>query len=89
MSWSFLLDMLNILGFGEKWCRWIKECISTAETSILINGSPTKTVRLGRGLRQGDPLSSFLYLVVAEGLSRLVEKACLNDSFKPVKVGRK
>lgn len=40
---------------------------------MLINGSPTNSFPLGRGLHQGDPLSPFLYLVVAEGVSRLME----------------
>lgn len=85
VSWYFLLDMLKILGFGERWCRWIKECISTAESSLLINGSPTKSFKFGRGLRQGDPLSPFLYLVIAEGLSRLMEMACASGGFSPVR----
>lgn len=53
VDWDFLVGLLRVLGFGDKWCRWIKECVSTADASILINGSPTPPFKLGRGLRQG------------------------------------
>lgn len=87
VNWDFLVDMMEVLGFGDKWRGWIKECISSAEVSVLVNGSPTSSVKLGRGLRQGDPLSPFLYLMVAECLSRIMVKACSSGIFSPVKVG--
>ncbi|KAL9678706.1 hypothetical protein QQ045_016555 [Rhodiola kirilowii] len=65
------------MGFGAKWVKWMSECYSTASLSILINGSPSKDIFMKRGLRQGDPLSSFLFLLEAEGLSRLLNKAAL------------
>lgn len=88
VDWKFLLDMLKVLGCGEKWCRWIEECISTAESSVLFNGSPSNVFKMGRGLRQGDPLSPFLFLAIAEGLSRMISVACKNGKFNPVKVGK-
>lgn len=56
------------MGFGEKWCAWIKGCLCSASASVLVNGSPTKEFRMERGLRQGDHLSPFLLLIVAEAL---------------------
>lgn len=61
VNWEFLLDIMKQMGFGNKWCRWIKTCISSASVSILLNGSPTKEFKLSRGLRQGDPLSPLNY----------------------------
>lgn len=56
--------------------------------SILVNGSPTDEFYLTRGVRQGDPLSPFLFLIAAEGLNILVKEASNCGIFKGVKVGR-
>lgn len=65
----FLDEMMVGLKFEMRWRNWILECISSASASVLINGSPSGEFKLERGLRQGDPLSTFLFLIVAEGLS--------------------
>ncbi|PNX56330.1 ribonuclease H [Trifolium pratense] len=54
--------------------------------SVLVNGSPTEDFVVGKGLRQGDPLSPFLFLLVAEGLSRLIRRALDNGIFTGCKV---
>lgn len=70
------------LNFAPRWRKWIRECVSTASTAILINGSPTENFDLERGIRQGDPLSPFLFLIVAEGLSLMIKKAVDLDILK-------
>lgn len=75
MCWSFLDFMMGKMGFNERWRSWIREYISTASISVLVNGSPTEEFRVGRGLRQGDPLSLFLFLIVAEGLNMMFKEA--------------
>ncbi|PNX66770.1 ribonuclease H [Trifolium pratense] len=54
--------------------------------SVLVNGSPTDDFKVGRGLRQGDPLSPFLFLIVAEGLAGLMNKAVTIGKFKGLKI---
>lgn len=75
VEWGYLLEMMKAMNFLTKWIAWIKECISTASASVLVNGSPSEKFRLERGIRRSDPLSPFLFLVVTEGLNALTRKA--------------
>lgn len=67
--------MLDILGFGQKWESWIHTCISSTSFVVLINGGPSTFFSAPRGLRQGDPLSTLLFIIVMEALNTLVERA--------------
>ena len=58
-----------------RWCRWIRTCISTVQFFVLFNGSPADFFGSSRGLRQGDPLSPMLFLVMMEVLSKMMKKA--------------
>ncbi|GMP98870.1 hypothetical protein CsSME_00046588 [Camellia sinensis var. sinensis] len=87
VNWVFLLSMLGNLGFGTRWIRWIKTCITSAKVSILVNGAPTEEFVPQKGLRQGDPLSSFLFLVAAEGLNLLLSRAFEKGLIKDASVG--
>ena len=75
------------MGFDDKWRNWVKECISTASISIIVNGAPCKPFKMGRGLRQGDPLSPFLFLMMAEVLNRLLLKAAAEGFFQGLHIG--
>ncbi|XP_071688375.1 uncharacterized mitochondrial protein AtMg01250-like [Rutidosis leptorrhynchoides] len=75
------------MGSGDKWRKWIISCLSSASISILVNGSPTKEFSLGRGIRQGDPLSPFLVILASEGLNILTKAAIDRGLFKGVEIG--
>ena len=85
VNWEALLNLLHRMGFGVKWCKWIHTCISTVQFSVLINGSLADFFGSSRGLRQGDPLSPMLFLIMMEVFSRMlrrVEGAGLICGFK-------
>ena len=74
VNWEALLDLLKRMGFGVRWCRWIRTCISTVQFSVLFNGSPVDFFGSSRGLRQGDPLSPMLFLVMMEVFSKMMKR---------------
>ncbi|PSS08274.1 Endonuclease [Actinidia chinensis var. chinensis] len=88
VNWGFLMDMFKMMGCGKKWCSWIQDCKSTVSISILINGSTTSDFKTKRGIRQGDPLSPFLFNIVAEGLNVLFQRAKDAELIKGVSFGR-
>jgi hypothetical protein len=75
VEWDYLKAVMLKLGFHSKLIDLIMECVSTVSYSILIGGEPVGRMLPGRGLRQGDPLSPYLFLLCAEGLSSLLRKA--------------
>ena len=74
VNWQFLMQLLEQGGFSTKLRRWIFLCISTICFSILINGSPCGFFESSKGLRQGDPLSPLLFVLVMEALGRMLDK---------------
>nr|GEU38332.1 putative RNA-directed DNA polymerase, eukaryota, reverse transcriptase zinc-binding domain protein [Tanacetum cinerariifolium] len=67
VRWDFLDEVLQF-GFGNKWRMWIQSCLRSSRGSILINGSPTEEFQFFKVLKQGDPLSLFLFILIMETL---------------------
>ncbi|GJX19748.1 reverse transcriptase [Tanacetum coccineum] len=63
------------MGFGEIWCKWILACISSYDVELTINGEPIGSIKPSRGIRQGDPMSPYLFIIVADVLSRMINNA--------------
>ncbi|GKV50907.1 hypothetical protein SLEP1_g57586 [Rubroshorea leprosula] len=87
VCWDFIDYMMRRMGFNTIWRNWIRECLASSSVSVLINGSPTNQFPVSKGIRQGDPLSPFLFLIVAEGLNGLVSSAVEKQLYKGVVVG--
>ncbi|XP_039120543.1 uncharacterized protein LOC120256952 [Dioscorea cayenensis subsp. rotundata] len=75
LSWSVILATLTKMNFPAKWISWISSCLSSSSFSILINGSPSPWFPSNRGLRQGDPISSYLFILVAQNFSSIMNRA--------------
>ncbi|XP_024990648.1 uncharacterized protein LOC112524938 [Cynara cardunculus var. scolymus] len=88
VNWNFLFHTMKQMGFGEKWINWIRVCLKSASTSILINGTPFDEFHMQRGLRQGDPLTLFLFLLLGEVLQLMIRSACNQGLFKGIRLAK-
>lgn len=75
VNWKLLEYMMGRFSMNEKWKVWIKECVFKGDLLVLIDGSPTKEVTIHKGLKQGNPVASFLFLMVVEELTGMMKKA--------------
>ncbi|GKA40994.1 RNA-directed DNA polymerase, eukaryota, partial [Tanacetum coccineum] len=87
VRWDFLDEVLRKFGFGDKWCKWIQCCLNSSRGSILVNGSPTEEFQFGKGLKQGDPLSPFLFILIMESLHLSFQRIVDAGMFKGIKLG--
>nr|GEZ46489.1 RNA-directed DNA polymerase, eukaryota, reverse transcriptase zinc-binding domain protein [Tanacetum cinerariifolium] len=74
VCWDLLKDVLKNFGFGSRWCDWVVSCLKSSKGSVLVNSSPTSEFQFYKGLKQGDPLSPFLFI-----LSKLMGVAVENS----------
>jgi hypothetical protein len=88
IDWGFLRLILLSAGFGIKMTDWMMACVSSASFVVLINGEATKFFRSERGLRQGCPLSPYLFILIMEGLSLLLTKNVSEQQISGIKVSK-
>ncbi|GMJ07053.1 hypothetical protein HRI_004374500 [Hibiscus trionum] len=88
VEWDFLERVILKLGYAEQWVQMIMRCVSTVSYAVGLNGNIGRNFIPSRGLRQGDPLSPYLFLLCAEGLSYLINSANANGELEGASIGR-
>eukprot|EP00253_Pinus_taeda_P019280 PITA_19280 len=64
VNWAYIKKILIAFGFDHNWVRWVKELVTSSSFSISVNGFPSDIFSSSRGLRQGDPLSTFIFIIM-------------------------
>lgn len=88
LEWSFIRTVLEKMGFCDTWIQWMMQCVSTVHYSFLFNNEAVGKVIPQRGIRQGDPLSPYIFILCVEVLSGLCKKAHEDGSLPGLIVAR-
>jgi hypothetical protein len=88
VEWGYLEAVMQELGFDARWVHLLMTCVRTVSYSVLINGQPYGAIIPTRGIRQGDPLSPYFFIMCAEGLSSLLHKAELDRQITELPIVR-
>ena len=88
MEWHFIRDMLNMYKFPHKMISLIMSCISSSSISVLFNGGCLEPFLPSWGIRQGDPLSPYLFILWMELLGFLIDDMCVNKLWNPLKASQ-
>lgn len=86
IDWDYLRSIMGKMGFCSKWSEWIMMCVESVDYSVILNGEKIGPIIPGRGLRQGDPLSPYLFIICAEGLSSLIRQAEGSGTIRGAKI---
>lgn len=78
---------LRLFGFCEQWISWIMGTVTSVQYSVLINGSPRGLIKPERGIRQGDPLSPYLFILCADILSHLIKSRVDDGDIRGIRIG--
>ena len=88
LEWDFVETALSRMGFHTQWITWIMQCVSIVSYSFLFNGQAKGLVVPERGIRQGDPLSPYLFIICSEVLSGLCNTALIQGSLLGLRVSK-
>ncbi|KAG7572302.1 Endonuclease/exonuclease/phosphatase superfamily [Arabidopsis suecica] len=88
VEWPFLEKAMQSLGFADEWIQLIMACVKSVKYQVLINGAPYGEIIPTRGLRQGDPLSPYLFVICTEMLVKMLQRAEQKGLITGLKVAR-
>ena len=88
VEWAFIEKVTRKMGFNENWIMLVMKCFSSVSYSVILNGTMYGNIIPSRGLRQDDPLSPYLFLLCAEGLSALINDAARNNQLNDISICR-
>lgn len=88
IKWDFVRDLMLHMGFDVKWVSLIMQCITTVSFNLKINGKPTSLFHPSRGLRQGDPLSPYIFILISNVLTWMMKKALAEGTLKGIQVNK-
>ncbi|OMO67823.1 reverse transcriptase [Corchorus capsularis] len=88
VEWSYLEEVMRVMGFSERWISRVMACVHSVSYSVSINGKQSGRINPTRGIRQGDPLSPYLFLLCMEGLTSLLRESESNGTIRGVAVAR-
>lgn len=83
---SFLVAVINRLGFGSRWINLIMKCLKSVSDTVLVNGEPHGHIIPTCGIRQGDPFSPYIFILCAEALSATLQNAKRTDNITGVPI---
>ena len=88
LRWDFIRQVLFAMEFPSKWINLVMECITTLSYKVLVNGEQSEQFFPARGLRQGDPISPYLFILCVNVLSFMLFSAQIQNTFQGVKISR-
>jgi hypothetical protein len=88
IDWEYLKEVMIKMGFTMQWVNWIMMCVELVDYSVIVNNEAVGPIIPGCGLRQGDPLSPYLFIICAEGLSALIKQTEARGDIHGVKICR-